>query len=179
MKRGWIVLLALSLGLNAGLGYVQLSSRADDGSDRYRRSDWPGGREVQGPMSHPGGPPGFIHERVRRAGDRLNLSEEQIQDMSDILEEVMPELIQRREYIRDLRTQMRDEYLRPQVDEARIHELRRQTETAQSELDSIMVETMLREAKILTPEQREAYFELMPFGGDRGKHGPRMRRGRK
>lgn len=179
MKRGWIVLLALSLGLNAGLAYVQLSSRADDGSGRYRRSDRPGGREVQGPMSHPGGPPGFIHERVRRAGDRLNLSEEQIQDMSDILEEVMPELVQRREYIRDLRTQMRDEYLRPEVDEARIHELRRQTETAQSELDSIMVETMLREAKILTPEQREAYFELMPFGGDKGMHGPRMRRGRK
>ncbi len=172
-------MLALSLGLNAGLGYVQLSNRADDGGDRYWKSVRPSGREVQGPMSHPGGPPGFIHERMRRAGDRLNLSEEQIQAMSDILEEIIPELVQRREHIWGLRTQMRDEYLRPQVDEARIHELRRQTEAAQSELDSVMVETMLREAKLLTPEQREAYFELMPFGSGKGRHGPRMHRGRK
>jgi Spy/CpxP family protein refolding chaperone len=179
MKRGWIILLALSLGLNAGMGYVLLSNRADGGEGRGQDARLPGRRGVQGPMSHPGGPPEFINERLRRAGDRLGLTEEQIKAMSDIMEEVMPELVKRREDIRDLRMQMREEYLRPEVDEARIHELRRETEAAQSELDSIMVKTMLREAKLLTPEQREAYFELMPFGGDRGKHGPRMRRGRR
>jgi Spy/CpxP family protein refolding chaperone len=176
MKRGWFVLLALSLGLNAGLLYVQLSSR-DEVPDRHARQgmmrEGPG---PVGPMGHPDGPPGFIRDRLGRVGDRLNLSEDQIEGMSEILKAVMPELLEGRETIRGLRAEMREEYLRPQVDARRIQELRRETVKAQSQLDSIMVETMLEEAKLLTPEQREAYFDLMPLG-ERGKHGAGMRRG--
>ena len=127
-------------------------------------------------MGHPEGPRGFISERIRRVGDRLDLSEEQIEVMSEILQAVMPELIEKGEVIRDLRLRMRDEYLKPDVNAAMLHELRSRATAVQSELDSIMVETMIKEAEILTPDQREAYFELMPFGG-RGGYGRGMRRG--
>lgn len=177
MRRGWFILLALSLGLNAGLLFVHFSPWADIPDLQRPR---PRGQEVggaPGPMSHPGGAESFIRDRIARVGKRLDLNDDQIKSMADILDGVMPEMIARREHIRDLRAQMRDEYLLPEVDANRIQELRVEADLAQSALDSIMVETMLKEARILTPEQREAYFQLMPFG-ERGKHGARMRRGR-
>lgn len=176
MRRGWFVLLALSLGLNAGLLYVQLSSRAEAPDRPMRQGIVRKGPGSFGPIGHPDGAPGFIRDRLGRAGNRLGLNDEQIESMSEILNGVMPELVEGRETIWGLRAEMREEYLRPDVDERRIQELRRETIKVQSRLDSIMVETMLKEAKILTPEQREAYFELMPFG-DKGKRGAGMRRG--
>ncbi len=178
MRRLWFILLALSIGLNVGLIAVQLSGGADDVRPRiadrssYKDRDW------SGPRAHPEGPRGFIRERLDKVGDRLDLSDEQIDAMAEILELVMPELVERREAIRDIRLRMREEYLRPQVAAAKIHELRRQTLAMQSELDSIMVETMIKEADILTPEQRESYFELMPFGG-KESHGRKVRKGRR
>jgi Spy/CpxP family protein refolding chaperone len=178
MKRGWFVVLALSLGLNAGLLFVHFSRLADN---QVAPPPEPAGEEMggpPGPMSHPGNAENFIRDRVARAGKRLNLSDEQIKSMSEILDGVTPEMMERRQHIWDLRLQMRDEYLRPDVDADRIQELREEASLAQSQLDSIMVETMMKEARILTPEQREAYFQLMPFG-EQGRHGgARMRRGR-
>ena len=106
----------------------------------------------------------------------MSLSDDQIESMSAILKDAMPELLEGRETIQGLRMQMREEYLRPRVDAERIQALRRETAAVQSRLDSIMVDTMLKEAELLTPQQREAYFELMPFG-DKEKPGGRMRRG--
>lgn len=176
MKRGWFIVLALSLGLNAGLTYVHLSQRAVEPKVMSPVGDLPAPMKGVGPMDHPDGPRGFMRDRLDRAGDRLNLTEEQKESMSAILSDVMPELVNGREEIRGLRMKMRDEYLRPSVDADKIQELRRETAAMQSKLDSIMVETMLREAEILTPEQREGYFHLMPFG-DKGPSGRRMRKG--
>jgi Spy/CpxP family protein refolding chaperone len=177
MRRGWFIVLALSLGLNAGLLYVHLSGRGGDWPGRA----FPGGRppvpvEARGPIAHPEGTKGFIRDRLGRVGERLKLSDEQIESMAAILDETMPELVEGQKVIRELRMQMREEYLKLDVDANRIQGLRRETAAVQSRLDSIMVDTMLREAEILTPEQREAYFELMPFG-DKGGRGGKMRRG--
>jgi Spy/CpxP family protein refolding chaperone len=128
-------------------------------------------------MGHPEGPTGFVHDRLARVAERLNLSEEQVDSMSAILEETMPELLEGMNTIRELRGRMREEYLKPDVNAETIQRLRRETAAVQSGLDSLMVETMLKEAEILSPEQREAYFELMPFGG-KGKRGGEMRGGR-
>jgi Spy/CpxP family protein refolding chaperone len=177
MRRGWFILLALSLGLNAGLLFVHFTRWADVRDVPPPEPGVEPGAGAPGPMGHPGGAESFIRDRVARAGERLNLSEEQIKSMSEVLDGAMPEMMERRQHIWDLRLQMRDEYLRPEVDPSRIQELRVKTDLAQSKLDSLMVETMLKEARILTPEQREAYFQLMPFG-QRGRHGARMRRGR-
>lgn len=187
MRRGWFVLLALSLGLNAGLLFVHYSrwnklpefpSREVMGREEHGERGAPGERAELGPMDRPGGAESFIRDRIARAGEKLDLSEDQIKSMSEILDAVMPEMMVRRDHIRELRMQMRDEYIRPEVDVDRIQALRQETEFAQSKLDSIMVETMLKESHILTPDQREAYFQLMPFG-ERGGHGARMRRGRR
>jgi Spy/CpxP family protein refolding chaperone len=176
MKRGWFIILALSLGLNAGLLYVQMSKKADEPRRGFRQESPRRPMDVTGPIGHPDGPAGFIRDRLGRVGDRLDLSEEQIESMAAILNEVMPELLEGREAIHDLRMEMREEYLKPDVDAERIQLLRRETAAAQSRLDSIMVDTMLKEAEVLTPEQREAYFQLMPFG-DRGKMGGMRRWG--
>jgi Spy/CpxP family protein refolding chaperone len=178
MRRGWFILLALSLGLNAGLLFVHFTGSADAPEFPPHERGEEGAVGARGPMSGPGGAESFIRDRIARAGERLNLSEDQIKSMSEILDGAMPEMMERRQHIWDLRMQMRDEYLRPQVDAGKVQALRVETDLAQSKLDSIMVETMLKEARILTPEQREAYFHLMPFG-ERGKHGARMRRGRR
>lgn len=182
MKRVLYILLALSLGLNAGMLYVQVWNRAEEPVRWPPQGAPPASMNEMGPIGHPGGPEGFVRDRLARVADRLNLSDEQVESMSAILGETMPDLLDGRDTIRGLRMEMREEYLKPQVDAERIQNLRRETAAVQSRLDSIMVDTMLQEAKLLTPEQREAYFDLMPFG-DKGKrgskmHGGRMRRGR-
>jgi len=171
-------LLALSLGLNAGLAYVEFSRRAEGGVPPPPPGEVARAGERSGPAGELADPTRLIRERLERLGEELHLSEEQTEAMAEALGEVLPELNEGREKIRALRMQMRDEYLQPDIDEAEIHRLRRETMAIQSRLDSLMVETMLKEARVLTPEQRETYFELMPFG-DRGKHGPGPHRGRK
>ncbi len=47
----------------------------------------------------------------------------------------------------------------------------RRLSALQAGLDSVVVETMMREVQVLTPEQRERYQRLMPWGVPGGGEG--------
>jgi Spy/CpxP family protein refolding chaperone len=177
MKRGLVVLLALSLGLNAGLLYVHFWGGGEsDTVDPDSRTAY-AGRGQFGPRSHPEGAPGFLRERLGRIEARLRLEEDQREGMADVVDEMMPLILAQQEVVRESQAELHREYLKPRVDRERILELRRLGSLAQARLDSLVTETMLREVILLSPEQRAEYFEMMRWKEKR-ERGARMRRGR-
>jgi Spy/CpxP family protein refolding chaperone len=177
MKRGWLVLLALSVGLNVGLLYVHLRGSVDDGAGVADSQPRRQGRRQLSPHGHPEGPSGFIRDRLGRIGARLSLDEEQRKGMAAVLDDMMPRILAKQEVVRETQGAIRMEYMKPQIDREKILQLQRQGSLAQAQLDSLVAETMLREALLLSPDQRSKYFELMPWKEKR-ERGAGMRRGR-
>jgi Spy/CpxP family protein refolding chaperone len=175
MKRGWFVLLALSLGLNAGLLYVQLRGQPEGAPAPTTSTDE---QSRYGPRFHPDGTTGFIRDRVGRIGSRLDLSDTQLERMTAVSDEMMPRILAQQEIVRQAQDAVRAEYLNPLVDRESILQLQRKGSLARARLDSLVVETMIREAMLLSPEQRGRYFKMMRWKEERG-HGGRMRRGRR
>ena len=176
MKRGLFVLLALSIGLNAGLLYIQLRGEPERAPATMTSSSAEQSR--YGPRRHPEGTSGFIRDRMGRIGSRLNLSESQRERMTAISDEMMPRIIAQQEIVRQTQEALRGEYLNPLVDRESVLLLQREGSLARARLDSLVVETMLREAMLLSPEQRGEYFKMMRWKEERGSGG-RMRRGRR
>jgi hypothetical protein len=105
------------------------------------------------------------------------LSEDQREEMNAVLDEMMPQILAEQETVQEIQGAMRREYLKRQVDREMILQLQRRGSMAQARLDSLVVEAMLREAMLLSPEQRSKYFELMPWK-EKGERGARRRKGR-
>jgi Spy/CpxP family protein refolding chaperone len=171
MKRGWFLLLALSVGLNAGLLYASLF----------------GGRGVQDVAAEP--PPAFIEgappappvgappadappaapcavpcdERILRMARHLGLNEDQRSQMERILEESMPRIVAARSTVQEARRVVQAEYATESPDAARLHTAVRAMNAAQARLDSLVAETMMQEIGLLTPEQKRRYVERLPW----------------
>lgn len=184
MKRGWFLLLALSLGLNAGLLYTVLS-----GSGWGRREFIPGPfiRDAEAPFPPGTSPhrPGqcprdcehLVHHRLGRMAEYLDLDEGLRRQMAGILEEMLPRILAERDAVQEARLAMRAEYRKPDADPARVRTLVQRMGNAQMRLDSLTAETMLLEAGLLSPQQRARYFESMPWGHRIGRGtSPRNRR---
>ena len=142
-------MLALSVGLNAGLLYAHLSERGDRvrGKTPPRIARGIAGR--WGPRHHPGGPHGFFHERVCRIGDCLKLTDEQREGMAEAVSESMSRIASERQRIQEIRDAMEEEYRKKEPEFERIRSLVREASEIQALLDSIVAETMLREAALL------------------------------
>jgi hypothetical protein len=97
--------------------------------------------------------------------------------MTAVLDEMMPRILAQQEIVQDSQAALHSEYLNRHVDREMVLQLQRRSGLAQARLDSLVAETMLREAVLLSPEQRAKYFELMPWKEKR-ERGARMRRGR-
>jgi Spy/CpxP family protein refolding chaperone len=172
MRRGWFLLLALSLGLNAGLAYTVIAQR------HVLRSAGP-----MPPMMGPGGAPGpegpdhpgemmhppadmqaMARQRLERVSRWLDLDDRQSRGLGAVLEDAMPRIMSQRDSVRAARRRAAAEYLEPVIDPERVRIAVRRLNTAQAQLDSLVSETMSREAALLTPEQRARYFAAMPWG---------------
>jgi Spy/CpxP family protein refolding chaperone len=168
MKRGWFLLLALSLGLNAGLAYTVISHR---GMCRWAPSA-PPMMAPPGPDDDHGMPPmrggvdmgDIARQRLARVSRWLNLDDRQREGLGAVLEDAMPRIMAQRDSVRDARRRAAAEYVKPVVDSEAIRLSVRRLNTAQARLDSLVSETMAREAALLTPEQRTRYFDAMPWG---------------
>ncbi|MFH1680142.1 MAG: periplasmic heavy metal sensor [Candidatus Eisenbacteria bacterium] len=181
MKRGWFLVLAVSIGLNAGLLY-----------NTFHAERW-GAGPSRPPFLLPPGPPGegrpygseardFAGHRLRRLADRLRLDADQRSRMSRIIEENMPVIMEKRDRVQKARHALREEYLKPEPDGARVRSLVRELNESQACLDSLVAETMLREADLLTPDQRARYLDAIPWERGAGPglgHGRGARRGRR
>lgn len=173
MKWGWILLLGLSLGLNVGL-----SLKLFTGGDAGIGSRPPAFLHRPPGMDGGGGPPpdaeDFARHHLRRMADRLGIDDAQRGAMSAVIHDMMPRILEQREAVGRHRLAIHDEYEKNDPDPAVIRESVRELNRAQAVLDSLVAETMLHEADVLTPDQRREYFRAMPWSDDRG---PRGRRG--
>ena len=108
--------------------------------------------------------PSFAQRRLARIADWLDLDAAQREAMRAILDESMPRILAQRDAVRAARHRAAEQYLKPTVDPDSVRALVRRLNAAQASLDSLVAETMSREAKLLTPEQRSRYFTAMPWG---------------
>jgi Spy/CpxP family protein refolding chaperone len=81
--------------------------------------------------------------------------------------------------VQKARHALREACQKPTPDAAEVRDLVRKINDAQARLDSLVAETMLREADVLTPDQRARYFEAVPWEHE-GRRGRAMHpRGRR
>ena len=175
MKRGWLLVLLISLGLNVGLGYRlwQLRCECPPGA--------PAGHEGRGGQhGRRGFAPGdslrwrdMAEQRVRVLAERLSLAPEQVNALQEVQLRQGRLIHQNRQAVegfrRDLHAMMAEQALdRPAV-RAAMHELGRR----QALLDSLVTETVLLEMEILDPDQRAQYRQMMPFERESGQMGRR------
>lgn len=188
MKRIWIFVLLLSLGVNIGLGlalwrrpFVPPASMGDlrpapsDLADApFVTDDAPDAEQVERMLRH----------RLDRLANRLDLSVEQRDALWTLHREDGSQVIARRRQLQLARVAMQDLYAAGQPELAAVQAQQRQISQLQAALDSVVVEIMHRERGILTPEQRRDYRGLFspqreggrgrwersgrPHGGPRG-----------
>jgi Spy/CpxP family protein refolding chaperone len=169
MSRGWFLALALSIGLNAGLLWVHFAGGPPGFPPPLLRGGRPGPSEPMGARD----PDHLVRMHLERMSAQLDLSDEQRRAVEATLRERVPRLLELRERVLESRRSVADAYRGRPLDGSRFRELVQNLRGAQAELDSITAELMLKEAEILTPEQRERYAEVMPWGLDRrGLGGP-------
>ena len=175
MKRIWLAVLMISVGLNLGLSWrlYQLGHAAAPAPQIALPPDGsPPGPGDEGPD-----PERMAHQRLERMAQDLGLSPQQKAAFAAIHHGTAEEFFQRRRAIMQQRRELRDLYVTGQIDHQDVMARQRQLSTMQAALDSIVVETMIQEVRLLTPEQRERYQQIMPWGvpGGGGDHGGRRR----
>jgi len=187
VRRGWFVLLALSLGLNVGLLYTTLADAA------RRREPVPLAPFVGAPPRPIDGPPGaepglephcpalcepMMRRRLGGLASRLDLDEGQQETLGGILRQAYPQILALRESVAAARRTLQVAYARPMIEPGAIRRLTQEINLAQARLDSLVAETMLREASVLTADQRARYFQRMRWGQDSGRSRADRRRAR-
>lgn len=155
MKKVVYLLLALSIGLNAGLLIIQQSEppRPGPGPMGERPSERPR------PME-----PGVIIENHLEGMTRhLDLDEEQRQAIRLVLETHMPSLSEARRQSEQANRHISEAFGDPGFDPIKFKVLSRQASMARSRADSLSSLMLIGEAAVLTDEQREKYAEVAPM----------------
>ncbi len=173
MKRGWLIILLLSLGLNVGLGLSflrrpalapSLPSHGDPHLDR----DFPGREQAQA----------FMRHRLERLTRELDLTQDQQERFWALHLESGDQVMERRTAMFAARRHLHEAYAGPDPDIHQIHRIQREMSAMQAELDSSIVDIMFKERAILTPEQRGKYRVMFPGGREAPGKGRRDGRGR-
>ena len=219
MKRVWILLLAVSLGLNAALLYVSITGHRP-GEPAPGPAQRPAPREMmhrfmeeraarrshrvpgEGPgagsgdrpgagygpragsvtdPSTPGPEPSVFSDSLRQMrlnlmSRELGLRAEQRARLERTLDETMPEILEARAMLAEIRRSVFAQVQEPEIDASRVRDLVRELGRAQTRLDSLVAETILREAMHLDRDQRDAYFRAMPWHDPVPRHKLRGRR---
>ncbi len=191
MKRIWVFVLLLSLGVNLGLGLALWRRPAApllppplEAGPRQAPPDGP-----DGPFDPDGAPDPeqverMLRHRLDRLAARLDLSDEQREALWELHRDDGGQVIARRRQLQQARAAMQDLYAGGQPELAVVQEHQRRISQLQAALDSVVVEIVHRERAILTPEQRRDYRGLFspqreggrgrwersgrPHGGPRG-----------
>ena len=177
MKKGWLLVLLVSLGLNLGLGLRQWQIRqeapARPGDQKHHRMENSGRPAHAFPDSGRWGD--FARQRLQRMAERLDLSPEQITLLADAQETRGRLLHENRRQVENLRRSLHGLMQVEPVDEARVRAAIADLSRRQASLDSLAAEALLQEMQILEPNQRIRYLRMLPLQG--GAMGPGGRRG--
>lgn len=168
MKRVWVILLLLSLGLNIGLGLHVLRDRGTVVDRTQRAGRWSNTAVIDRER---------VDHQQRRRLERmirdLNLDETQRAQLTRLHQEASGEVFARRTELASLRERMHTLFTAPSSSWSDLRDVMRQHSDAQAELDSLVVDVMFRERGVLSPAQRQQYPAFaMPFGGRAGPGGP-------
>ncbi len=181
MKRGWVLVLLISLGLNLGLGMRLLGDRGEPDGRSYSRLDGES-RRTYGRWSDQDTTARrkMFSRRMDRIAERLDLSAEQEEAFRQVHTETGRMLMQKRVLIGEKRDLLHSLVTSDEVDQDRIRSAIGELGKEQAVLDSLVAETVLQEMAVLDPDQRARYLEMLSFekdhlGGRRGRgaSGPR------
>ena len=179
MSRVWFLVLAVSLGLNAGLLYVQWRMSGMQGEERIERK---GGRDYPRRGGPPHGRPGTVEEmrerHMERLSRRLDLSEEQREALDALTQETFPGIAEKRRELSDARRQIAEAFREEPYEEGRVREQLLELGRIQKQLDSLVAESIVREGELLSEDQRGKYVRGMPWGRHAPRGGPGDRKGR-
>ncbi len=161
LKKIVYLLLAVSLGVNAGMMVVTLKHR---GTPSYPPHQMPPG---QPPGGGPGGPPGhqidprrMIEDHVARITQHLGLDQQQQEAIRAILERDAVRLESLRQAVMEAQLRMKEAFAAPDYDEATFLGLVAEAGAARAALDSLSAVMLISEAAVLTPEQRAMFAEV-------------------
>jgi Spy/CpxP family protein refolding chaperone len=167
MKRGWLLLLLLSVGLNIGLGYAVLSGRASgEGSgtrpSRYARNR-PYALEDSADFQR------TMERRFDHLARRLGLSPEVRQELWQSRRATAPHIMAQQRAVREARRRLHEAFSASPAEPDSVRQLLHELGRAQAALDSLVSASLLHDLKLLPPEKRQRYLDLMPWD----HHGPR------
>ncbi len=182
MKKGWVLVLLISLGLNLGLGLRLLGDRpGKDGppfsgrDGEFRRT---GGRWADQDTSVRRK---MFAQRMNHMAERLDLSPEQQVVFQEVHRETGRMLMQKRILIGKKRELLHTLVTSDRIDKDGIRVAIAGLGREQAVLDSLVAETVLQEMDVLEPGQRVRYLEMLSFekegrAGRRGRGAPGHRR---
>lgn len=177
MKKGWLLILLVSLGLNLGLGLRQWQIRQEvsvrSGEQRHDRMEHPDRPAHALPDSGRWGD--FARQRLQRMAERLDLSPGQVALLADAQETRGRLLHENRRQVESLRSSLHALMQVEPVDEDRVRSAIADLSRRQASLDSLAAEALLQEMQILEPDQRIRYLRMLPLQGR--PLGPGGRRG--
>ncbi len=182
MKKGWVLVLLVSLGLNLGLGLRLLGDRRGPDPRSHSRLDRES-RRGQGRWAEQDSTArrNMFSRRMDHIADRLELSAEQKEVFRKVHMETGRMLMQKRVLISEKRDLLHTLVTSDEVDQDRIRRAIGELGQEQAVLDSLVAETVLQEMAVLDPDQRARYLEMLSFeknhrSGLRGRGAPGQRR---
>jgi len=143
MKRNILILsLIISVAINIGVfgnaGYHWIKSKGE--KPRH-------GETAQSPMS------AFCK--------KLDLSKEQISEMESLRKTLDPKIEEIKKELKEKRVQLVNQLMESEPDREKIDIELSEIESLQTELQKIVIDHMLQEKKILSPEQQEIFFSII------------------
>jgi Spy/CpxP family protein refolding chaperone len=184
MKRGWTLILLVSLGLNIGLGLRLLRPGHPTGvQDPVALTD-PAAAPPSWERPAPGDSTAWSHymgRRMQHLITRLDLRPDQVDGFRSAQAATGHLLREKRREVFQGRLQLRRMMAEDNADRQVLRQAMVALGRLQAEMDSLAADTLLREMEVLDPAQRAAYLDLLPTDGRRhdGRGGPgHERRGR-
>ncbi len=173
MKRAWILVLCLSIGLNIGLLIVVLGDRGASlpSEESLARGNRKGPPHLREEFRSPGKMREELGRRMERLSRDLGLTEGQADSLIAIREKAFPQLVESHEMMAEIRDHLREAYLRG-TEEEQIRSYVRELNQTRARIDSLIAEAMIAEAHVLTPEQRAGYVASLPWDHPGPPDGP-------
>lgn len=163
MKKILYLLLAMSLGVNAGLMATTLKHRGQPPHPPQQQP--PGQPPGGGPGGHPGHAPDpqrMVEEHLAGMTRHLDLDPEQQASIRAILERDAHRLAELRQAVEAARHRMSDAFAAPDFDETTFLRLVAEAGAARAAVDSLSAVMLTSEAAVLTAEQRVLFAEVAP-----------------
>jgi len=178
MKRLWILLLLISVGLNVGLGIQLLGSRAPVPPESGPRRHAAVGKQAAADSV---GWRRMMNRRMGRLEKELELTPDQAAAFHRIHSDIAHRFAPQRSSVETARGVLHGLMMTEEVPGDELRAAVRDLSRSRATLDSLVTEAILLEMEALEPHQRVKYLKMLPldrgFGRDGRKGGRRNREG--